>query len=91
MDLVPPVLVVARYFASEQAAIDALQAKQDAAEHELEEFVEEHGGEEGLLAEALNDKGNVTKSGREGPAQGTRGPSGERRRARRPHPLPCDD
>jgi type I restriction enzyme M protein len=61
MDLVSPALVVARYFAKEQAAIEALQAKQEAAEHELEEFVEEHSGEEGLLAEVLNDKGKVTK------------------------------
>ncbi len=63
MDLVPPALVVARFFTAEQAALDALQAKQDAAALELEDFVEEHGGEEGLLAEALNDKGRVTKGG----------------------------
>jgi len=63
MDLVPPPLVVARYFAKEQAAIEALQAQQDAAAHELEEFVEEHSGDEGLLAEALNDNGKVTKGG----------------------------
>jgi type I restriction enzyme M protein len=63
MDLVPPALVVARYFAKEQAAIEALQAQQEAAARELEEFVEEHGGEEGLLAEALNDKGKVTRGG----------------------------
>ncbi|MCU0731063.1 MAG: N-6 DNA methylase [Hyphomonas sp.] len=61
MDLLPPELVVARYFAKEQAAIEALQAKQEAAARELEGFVEEHSGEEGLLAEATNDKGKVTK------------------------------
>jgi type I restriction enzyme M protein len=67
MDLVPPALVVARFFAREQAAIDALQAKQESAARELEEFVEEHAsageGEEGLLADAANDKGKVTKGG----------------------------
>lgn len=63
MDLVPPALVVARYFAKEQAAIEALQTQQEAAARALEEFVEEHGGEEGLLAEALNDKGKVSKGG----------------------------
>jgi type I restriction enzyme M protein len=63
MDLVPPELVVARFFAEEQAAIDALQAKQEDAARELEEFTEEHGGEEGLLSEAMNDKGKVTKGG----------------------------
>ncbi|GMV02818.1 MAG: type I restriction-modification system subunit M [Burkholderiales bacterium] len=63
MDLVPPALVAARYFAKEQAAAEALQAKQEAAAQALEELVEEHSGEEGLLAEAVNDKGKVTKSG----------------------------
>jgi type I restriction enzyme M protein len=55
------VLVVTRYFAKEQAAIEALQARQEAAARELEEFVEEHSGEEGLLADAVSDKGKVTK------------------------------
>src|SRR5262249_38163839 len=63
MDLVPPALVVARYFASEQAAIEALQTQQGAATRELEEFLEDNSGEEGPLAEAVNDKGKVTKSG----------------------------
>ena len=63
MDLVPPVLVIARFFAKEQAAVEALQAKQEAAAQALEEFVEEHRGAEGLLAEATNDKGKVPKGG----------------------------
>ena len=63
MDLIPPGLIVARYFADEQAAVEALQAKQEAAARELEEFVEEHTGEEGLLEDAVNDKGKVTKAG----------------------------
>jgi type I restriction enzyme M protein len=61
MDLVPPALIVARYFAADQAAIDELQGRQEAAARELEEFVEEHSGEEGLLEDATNDKGKVTK------------------------------
>ncbi len=63
MDMIPPALIVARYFAEEQAAIDELQAKQEVAARELEEFVEEHSGEEGLLEDASNDKGKVTKGG----------------------------
>ncbi len=63
MDLISPGLIVARYFADEQAMIEALQAGQEAATRELEEFVEEHTGEEGLLGEAVNDKGKITKSG----------------------------
>jgi type I restriction enzyme M protein len=61
MDLLPPALVIARHFAAEQAAIDALQATQEAAARDLEEVVEEHSGDEGLLAEVVADKGKVTK------------------------------
>jgi len=62
MDLVPPALIVARYFAKEQAAIEAPQARQEAAAREIEEFVEEHTGEEGLLEED-GANGKVTKGG----------------------------
>lgn len=63
MDLLPPELIVAHYFADEQAAIDARQAEQDNAARELEEFIEEQSGEDGLLDEATNDKGKITKGG----------------------------
>lgn len=63
MDLIPPALIVVRYFAAQQAAIEALQTQQETSSRELEEFVEEHSGEEGLLTEALNDGGKVTKGG----------------------------
>ena len=62
MDLIPPALLVARYFADEQDAIEMLQAKQATAVSALEEFVEEHTGEGGLLADAVNDSGNITAS-----------------------------
>ena len=62
MDLIPPALIVARYFTDEQAAIEMLQTKLGAAESELAEFVEEHTGDDGLLADALNDSGNITAS-----------------------------
>jgi type I restriction enzyme M protein len=61
-DLIPPALIVARYFAVEQRAIEALQAQKDALGRQLEEMQEEHGGEEGLLQEVKNDKGNITRS-----------------------------
>ena len=60
MDLIPPALIVARYFADEQDAIEMLQTKLAAAESELAEFVEAHTGDDGLLADALNDSGNIT-------------------------------
>ena len=62
MDLIPPALIVARYFAEEQAAIETLQAKHTTAESELAEYIEEHTSEDGLLADALNDSGNITAS-----------------------------
>ncbi len=62
MDLIPPALIVARYFAKEQAEVDALEAKREAAERELEEFTEEHSGEEGLLEEAKTEKGTLTRA-----------------------------
>ena len=63
MDLVPPSLVVARYFATEQAAIESLEIEWETAARELEEFVEEHAVEGSLLEDVLNDKGKVTKAG----------------------------
>lgn len=48
-DLIPKPLIVARYFAKEQAAIEAKQAEQEAASACLAEQEEEHGGEEGYL------------------------------------------
>ena len=52
---------------AEQAGIEALQVAREAAARELDEFVEEHssaaGGEEGLLADATNDRGKVTRGG----------------------------
>ncbi|MDG6251261.1 MAG: hypothetical protein QCH34_10585, partial [Methanocalculus sp.] len=62
MDLVPPDLMVARFFAGERSAIEELEALQETAARELEEFVEEQSGEEGLLEDATNEKGKVTKA-----------------------------
>ena len=61
-DLIPPALIVARYFAAEQAAIEQLEAERDAISRQMEEMNEEHGGEEGLLTEAKTDKGKLTKA-----------------------------
>jgi type I restriction enzyme M protein len=62
MDLIPPALIVARYFAREQAEVDALESELEATERELEEFVEENSGEDGPLEDAKNDQGSVTKA-----------------------------
>ncbi|MDH0241023.1 MULTISPECIES: type I restriction-modification system subunit M [Aeromonas] len=58
-ELLPPALLVARFFANEQAAIDALQAAADEASQSLESYLEEQGGEEGLLSDAANDAGKI--------------------------------
>ena len=62
MDLIPPALIVARYFADEQAQIDALQTALESATQAFDEYVEEHTGEDGLLADATNESGNITKT-----------------------------
>lgn len=61
MDLVPPALVVARYFADDQAKVDTLNADLESASAAATEHAEEHGADEALLAEATNDKGAYTK------------------------------
>lgn len=61
-ELIPPALIIARYFATEQAAIEKLEAEVATREQALEEMAEEHGGEDGLLAEAKNDKDKLTKA-----------------------------
>jgi type I restriction enzyme M protein len=48
-DLIPKPLIIARYFAKEQAALDTKQVELEAAAASLAELVEEHGGEEGFL------------------------------------------
>jgi len=59
-DLIPQPLVVARYFAAGQIAIEKFEADRDAVTRQMEELDEEHGGEDGLLAEAKTDKGRLT-------------------------------
>jgi type I restriction enzyme M protein len=48
-ELIPKPFIVTRYFAKQQASIDAAQSELEAATANLAELVEEHGGEEGVL------------------------------------------
>jgi type I restriction enzyme M protein len=50
-DLIPKPLIVARYFATEQAAIDHVAAALESATGRLAELEEEHGDEEGVFAD----------------------------------------
>jgi type I restriction enzyme M protein len=60
-DLIPPVLIVARYFADEQPKLDGLTAAAEVTTLAVEEYVAEHAVEDGLLAEAMDDD-KVTKA-----------------------------
>lgn len=55
MDLVPPALIVGRYFVNEQVKINELTVAVEEAAQAVEEYVEEHAVEEGLLAAAMDD------------------------------------
>ncbi|WP_418346060.1 type I restriction-modification system subunit M [Rhodococcus pyridinivorans] len=55
MDLLPPTLILARYFADEQVKIDRLTMAAEEATRAVEEYVEEYAVEDGLLAEAMDD------------------------------------
>jgi len=48
-DIIPPSLVIARYFAADLAAIETLEEKAALLEQQMEDLIEEHGGEGGLL------------------------------------------
>ena len=62
MDLVPPSLVVTRFFADERAIIKTLTAEHEMSAAELEGFMSDHSGEEGLLSDLPNDSGKITKT-----------------------------
>lgn len=61
-ELIPPALIIRRWYADEQAALEKLEADCAALQQQIEEMAEEHGGEEGLLADAVSDKGKLTKA-----------------------------
>ncbi|KDB02154.1 type I restriction-modification protein subunit M [Defluviimonas sp. 20V17] len=76
-DVIPPGLIVARFFPQMQRALDDAQAKAEELSREIEEMAEEHGGEGGLLEFALTEAGKLTaasvkartKSGDAGPEE----------------------
>jgi type I restriction enzyme M protein len=61
MDLLPPALIVARFFGERQAKLEDLTAAAEEATRAVEEYVEEHAVEEGLLAEAM-DEDKISKA-----------------------------
>lgn len=61
-DLIPKALVVQKYLSSEQVALQDLNSELESVQAEITQYEEEHAGEEGLLADATNDKGSLTKA-----------------------------
>ncbi len=59
--LIPTSLIISTYLQDEQSRLDELQTQLEQATSKMEELKEEHGGDEGLLTDVINDKGNVTK------------------------------
>lgn len=60
-DLVPASILVAKYFAPERAAIDALDNQIALLEQQLDDMLEEHSGDEGLLNEVIEGEGDKQK------------------------------
>jgi len=58
--LIKPVLIINRYFEAEKAALEENESQRDSLASQLEELEEEHGGEDGLLADTRNDKDKIT-------------------------------
>lgn len=61
-DLIPKNLVINRFLATAQQAVWDAETALESVQAEITTIEEEHAGEEGLLSEATNDKGNLTKA-----------------------------
>jgi len=60
-DLIPASLLVTEYFVAERKAIEELDNQLSDFEQRFEELREEHGGEDGLLAEVIEGEGDKHK------------------------------
>jgi len=59
--LIPPALIIQEYFAKEQKAIDELEAQSETLNATMDELREDQGGEDGLLANAVDEKLKISK------------------------------
>lgn len=59
--LIPVSLMITIYFSEEQKQLDMLNSELDLVSQEMDEITEENGGDEGLLSDVVNEKGNITK------------------------------
>ncbi|HKZ46626.1 MAG TPA: N-6 DNA methylase, partial [Thermodesulfobacteriota bacterium] len=60
--LIPQELIIATYFAAEHKDIETIETACDAITRQMEEMEEEHSGEEGLMSDAQNYTGKITKA-----------------------------
>ena len=61
-ELVPAELILDRFFAEEHAAVQDAEATKASAGQELEDLYEEHGGEDGLLADLFGDSTRISRT-----------------------------
>ena len=61
-ELIPTSLIITRYFADEQAAIEKLEPEAAAIEQAMEKMAEQHARQEGLPRAARNGKDKATKA-----------------------------
>ncbi len=59
-DVIPPALIIARYFPDLKRELDEATARAEERAREIEELAEEHGAEGGLLEFALSESGKLT-------------------------------
>ncbi len=59
--LIPTALIIQEYFAIEKKAIDDFEAQAETLNAKMDELREEHGGEDGLLSNAIDDRQKISK------------------------------
>ncbi len=60
--LLKPYILINKYFETDKKALEQLEAERDSLAAEMEAMEEEHGSEDGLMAEAKNDKDKITSA-----------------------------
>ena len=61
-DLIPKELVINRFLASEYQELVSIETELESVQAEITSFEEEHAGDDGILTDATNDKGSITKT-----------------------------
>jgi type I restriction enzyme M protein len=60
--VIPKKIIINSYFNKEQKVIEILESESEEYISQLEEIEEEHGGEDGLLEEVMNEKGKIKRN-----------------------------